>query len=149
MNIKAFSKYLEGKYKGDIDLKYITNGFPLWLSTYTKNTKPTNLSQTVYNIANNKRELLAILDKYIDECNAGQIEPILYKPNYLLMIFCIPKKDGYKEYAKLRIIRNGSFHTDDTTAINDWISKKRCRMAFIPNLKKDAKLLVDKNYFAL
>ncbi len=65
------------------------------------------------------------------------------------MIFCIPKKDGYGEYTKLRILRNGSFHSDTTTCINEWILKSRCKMPFIPNLKKYAKLLLNKNYFAL
>ena len=65
------------------------------------------------------------------------------------MIFCIPKKDGYGEYTKLRILRNGSFHAINKTAINEWIIKKRCKMPFIPNLKKYAKLLINKNYFAL
>ena len=65
------------------------------------------------------------------------------------MIFCVPKKDGYGAYTKLRVIRNGSFSQNGKTAINEWIIKQRCKMPNIPNLKQYAELLQDKNYFAL
>ncbi len=82
LNISKFSKYLQYKKTSEFDMKLIQSGAPLWLSFYGKfdqNGKPitpNNLSTRVSNLLLKKSDIYAIFDKFIEECKAGQIEPI-------------------------------------------------------------------------
>ncbi len=155
LNIAAFEKYLKGKRKEKSDIKWLKVGFPLWLKTHFKATnpntlsKPNNLSTKISNIANTPQEAVAILDKMIKEAENGQIEPFFGKPEYIIMIFCVPKKDGQGKYTKYRIIRNGSFKTGSTSSINEWIRPRKCKIPSLPNLKQYIKTLIDCNFFAI
>ncbi len=138
-----------------LDFKFIENGLPLWLSTYGKFDKnnnpiqPSNLSTKVSNLLLNENDIYAFVDKITEECRAGQIEPINYNPKYICMIFGVPKKDEFGFYTKTRVIRNGSFKTLNTTAINDWIRQEKCAMPTLPNLKTYVKLFLTKSHFAI
>ena len=50
---------------------------------------------------------------------------------------------------KLRVVRHGSFKTMDTTSINEWINKEKCKMPSLPNLKNYIDLLIDANLVTL
>ncbi len=155
-NIPAFTKYLKDKPKGKSDIKWITVGFPLWLKTHfqSKQQKATHiihnkLSTKISNIANTPKETIAILDKMISEAENGQIEPFFGIPEYVVMIFCTPKKDGQGKYTKFRVIRNGSFKTKYTSSINELIRPIKCKIPSLPNLKQYIKTLIDCNFFAI
>ena len=132
------------------DIKFIEDGFPLYLCTDDTPYTPVDLSQHVSNFIKDERDLCKIIDTFIEECQNGDIEPVQSKPKYFINVFTVPKKDSETGLmTKLRVVRHGSFKTLKTTAINDWILKERCKMPTLPNLKKYVQLLIKQNYASL
>ncbi len=124
LNINAFKYYLQGKFKYDSDINWLTKGFPLWLSSYANPKIPLHkLSKKVANFVNSPEEVLAILNKFIDEAKYGQIKAYSGEIKYFLSVHCVPKKGPLGNYSTFRIIRNGSFHTLHTLCINELIRK--------------------------
>ncbi len=155
LNIDRFKFYLRNKSNGLIDFQFIEEGLPLWLTTHGKLDsngdllEPTNLSTKVNNLLFSLEDVYAFVDKLSEECENGQIEPIDYNPKYICMIFGVAKKDAYGFYTKIRVIRNGSYKSKNTTAINEWIKKEKCKMPTIPNLIKYCQLFQTKKWFAI
>ena len=108
------------------------------------------LSQKPASVANNKKELIKIIDQFIKELKSGALIPTEINPRYIINVFCVPKKDPKTDLmTKLRVVRNSSFSTSKTTSINQWIDKFKCKMPSLPNLKDYCKLLIDSSYLAL
>ena len=113
-------------------------------------TTPFALSKKPANIANNKRELIKIIDHFIKELKSGAVIPAHSDPEYIINVFCVPKKDSKTgEKTKLRVVRHGSYATPGTTSINEWINKDKCKMPSLPNLKDYVSHLIDKEWMAL
>ena len=149
LNTVKFEKYLQGIKRQNVNINYIKEGWPIF-KRHDKQTKEfLPLSTKVSHHANSYKEIIEIIDKFITEIKTGKIEPINYTPKYIINCFCVPKKDKNGNYTKFRVVRNGSFSTKETTAINEWINKKKCKMPTLPNIKKYVKMLIDKNWFAL
>ena len=150
MNVEAFKKYLKTSNNPDIDIKYIQDGFPLYLCTDGTPYTPVDLSKKISNFIKDERDLCKIIDTFIEECENGDIIPTNNEPKYVINVFTVPKKDSETGLmTKLRVVRHGSFKTLDTTSINDWIKKEKCKMPTLPNLKRYVKLLIKHNYASL
>ena len=134
----------------NINIEFIEDGFPLYLITDGTKYKPVELCQKAASFANSKKEFVKILDQFIKEIEAGQIEPSDSPPKYIINVFCVPKKDSATGLmTKLRVVRHGSFSTATTTSINDWIDQQKCKMPTLPNLKDYIHLLIDCEWMAL
>ncbi len=102
------------------------------MKSYFNSSVPVyNLSKKVANFVNSPEEVLAILDKFIEEAKHGQIVAYHGKINYFLSIHCVPKKGPLGKYSTFRIIRNGSFHGVNTISINELIRKFVIFLCFI------------------
>jgi len=96
-------------------LDNIKNGYPLGITK-----TPHNLSTKISNYAKNEKHIVKILKQFIKETKNGDIEPINYHPNYIINVFCVPKKDADTgKMTKLRVVRHGSFSTKSKKSIND------------------------------
>ena len=147
LNLKAFEQYLKDVNKPDINLNYIKDGFPLYLK---ESELPTNLSTHISNWAKNRKDIIKILKQFIKECKNGAIIPTKQSPKYNINVFTVPKKDSTTgEYTKLRVVRHGSFHTNTTTSINQWIQPEKCKMPTLPNLKDYVRVLIEQNWISL
>lgn len=150
LNITAFRKYLEGAIDPSINIKFIEDGYPLYLATDGLGFKPIALCQKSASFANTKREFIKIIEQIIKELESGAIVPSNTPPSYVLNLFCVPKKDSATGLmTKLRVVRHGSFKTANTTSINDWIDQQKCKMPTLPNLKDYVKLLINSKWMAL
>lgn len=150
LNIKAFKQYLKGHLEEEMNIKFIEDGFPLWLKTDGTDEIPTNLSQKPASFCTSREEFLKIIKQCIKELKAGQIVPSKTPPKYVIIVFCVPKKDGETgKMTKLRVVRHGSYSTANTTSINQWIKKEKCKMPTLPNLKKYINLLIKCNWMTL
>lgn len=95
---------------------------------------------------------MEILKTATTECLKGDIRPTTdgEQPEYIVNLFSVPKKNSETgQMTKLRIVRHGSFCTPNTTSINDWIQRDKCKMPSLPNLNDYCRLLVDKNFVCL
>ena len=150
LNVTAFRKYIEDSLDPSINISFIEDGYPLYLLTDKLGFKPVALSQKSASFANTKRQFIKILEQIIKELQSGAIEPSDSPPSYVLNLFCVPKKDSATGLmTKLRVVRHGSFHTANTTSINDWIDQQKCKMPTLPNLKDYIKLLINSKWMAL
>ena len=123
-------------------LDNIKNGYPLGITK-----TPHNLSTKISNYAKNEKHIVKILKQFIKETKNGDIEPINYHPNYIINVFCVPKKDADTgKMTKLRVVRHGSFSTKSKKSINDFIDPEYTQMDRLPNLKDYVNLLIDKNF---
>ncbi len=150
-NLELFEYFLFGKHNYKSDIKWLRFGFPLWLSSYFPEHKHlvNKLYKQVRNFVNSKEEVIAIMDKFIEEAEKGQIIAYNGKIHYFLGIHCVPKKDSQGNYTKFRVIRNGSIADKHTISLNNLIRKIKCKMPSLPNIKKYASLFLKNNYFAL
>ena len=150
LNITAFRKYLESSIDPAINIKFIEDGYPLYLITDGTEVKPVALSQKTATFATTKQEFIKIVNQFIKELQAGAIEPSDKPPKYVINVFCVPKKDSATGLmTKLRVVRHGSFSEATTTSINDWIDKQKCKMPTLPNLKDYVRLLIGCNWMSL
>ena len=150
LNIEAFRRYLKNSKDPNINIKFIEDGFPLYLITDGTKFKPINLSQKRASFANNKKEFLKIVKQFTKELKSGAIVPSETPPLHIINVFCVPKKDSETgQMTKLRVVRHGSFATTNTTSINDWIDPNKCKMPTLPNLKDYVKLLINSNWMTL
>ena len=134
----------------EIDIKFIEDGYPLYLITSGSEFEPISLCQKRATFANSKREFIKILDQLIKELKKGDIVPSDKPPSYILNLFCVPKKNSETGLmTKLRVVRHGSYSTATTTSINDWIDKEKCKMETLPNLKDYVKLLIGCDWMSL
>ena len=117
---------------------------------FLHNRKPHNLSTNISNWAKDRKDLLKIVKQFTKECRNGAIIPTTTKAKYNINVFTVPKKDSSTGlYTKLRVVRHGSYHTKNTTSINDWIIPEKCKMPTLPNLKDYVRILIDKNWMSL
>ncbi len=92
LNIEAFENLLEGKDTKESDLRWLRYGFPLWLKLYFKDViSIEQLSTKVQNYINSPEEVFAILDKFIEEGEKGQIIAYTGIIKYCLSVHCVPK----------------------------------------------------------
>ena len=150
LNVEAFNKYLRSSNDPNINIRFIEDGFPLYLKTDNTPYKPIDLSQQISNFIKDERDLCKIIDTFIEECENGDIVPAYDNASYVINVFTVPKKDSETGLmTKLRVVRHGSFKTLNTTSINDWIRRDKCKMPTLPNLKKYVNLLIKHNYASL
>ena len=71
LNVRAFEKYLKNSNDKDINIKFIKDGFPLFLS----DRNPTRLSKKISNWAKDKNDILKIIKQFTKECKNGAIIP--------------------------------------------------------------------------
>ena len=146
----AFEKYLKNATNPNINIKFIDDGFPLYLKTDGTPFEPVDLSQQISNFIKDERDLCKIIDTFIDECEKGYVVPINKPARYNICVFTVPKKDSETGLmSKLRVVRHGSFKQMNTTSINEWINKEKCKMPTLPNLKDYVKLLIKANRASL
>ena len=150
LNIKAFTKYLRGSLEGERNIKFISDGFPLFLITDGTEYKPINLCQKKASFCNTKEEFIKIIKQFIKELESGAIIPSKTPPKYIINVFCVPKKDAETgKMTKLRVVRHGSYCTANTSSINQWIDQRKCKMPTLPNLKDYVRLLINCNWMTL
>ena len=129
LNVDAFRKYLKITNDPRVDIKFIDDGFPLYLKTDGTMCEPVDLSQKISNFIKDERDLCKIIDTFIDECEKGYIVPTTKPARYNICVFTVLKKDSkIGLMTKLRVVRHGSFKQMNTTSINDWINKEKCKM---------------------
>ena len=129
LNVETFRKCLKSSKDPTIYIKLIEDVFPLYLCTDNALYKPVDLSQHISNFIKDERDLLKIIDIFIEECESGDVEPVNHNPKHVINVFTVPKKDfETRLMTKLRVVRHGSFKTLKTTSINDWIRKDKCKM---------------------
>ena len=110
LNVSAFINYLEGSLDPSLDIKFIEDGYSLYLITDGTELKPVCLTQKVANMATTKREFIKIIDQLIKELQSGAVIPSTERPKYIINLFCVPKKDSATGLmTKLRVVRHGSF----------------------------------------
>ena len=127
-NLSAWDKYLSKKPKGERDFNFVSNGCPLWFITHGKDEQPTNLNQKNVHYFDNWDQCAAILDKFTQELLDGVIVPTDSLPRFVCSSFTVPKKGKTGKYDAYRVVRNGSFKTNATTSINQWIDPEKCKM---------------------
>ena len=134
-NTKLFDKYLKSKTEYKTDINHITNGFPLWIKENIDNLPP--LSTKPASFCSNINEFNAIIKTFTDELESNFIEPINQNSlNYVINVFCIPKKDDSGNYTKYRVVRNGSWKDKNRASINEYIDNDRTSIPTLPNLVK-------------
>jgi len=94
LNVSAFRNYLKDSLDPNVDIKFVEDGFPLYLITDGTGLRPLRLLQKTANMANTKREFVKIIDQLIKELQSGAIIPTKQKPEYVINLFCVPKKDS-------------------------------------------------------
>ena len=140
LNLSAFNKYLKGETHPHRNIQLISDGYPLHLI----------LSQKPQNVINSKRELIKIIDHFIAELKSGAVVPTTQPPKYNINVFCVPKKDSQTgEKTKLRVVRHGSYADKNSTSINEWINKNKCKMPTLPNLHDYVEHLIDAEWMSL
>ncbi len=145
-NIELFREYLQDHPNYDIEIRYIEDGYPLWLKT----RDPSNLSKCVSNIVRDKRELHAILKRMVKEAKKGYITATNKQLHYNLNLLCVPKKDNETGLmTEIRVARHGSFATLRKVAINELIQKERCKILTLPNIRKYIEVLIKYEYVSL
>ena len=150
LNVEAFRKYLKSSDNPDINIKFIDDGYPLYLNTDGTPLEPVDLSTKISNFIKDERDLCKIIDTFIEETEKGHIVPVNKPSQYNICVFTVPKKDSETGLmTKLRVVRHGSFKTMDTTSINEWINKEKCKMETLPNLKSYVSLLINHNRVSL
>ena len=90
LNIQAFEKYLKDSNDEKINIKFIKDGFPLFLS----DRNPKKLSKKISNWAKDKNDILKIIKQFTKECRNGAIIPSQNEANYNINVFTVPKKDS-------------------------------------------------------
>ena len=150
LNVEAFRKYLTNANHPELDIKFIEDGFPMYLDP--KKGPPVNLSQEEFHIVDSWEHVFKILDTIIDELARGCLIPVETKPDYLIVLFCAPKKPKAHQTHAWRVVRHCSFARFLYTSINEWIDPDKCRMHDllhpIPNLKSYCKVFYKKSRFS-
>ena len=70
-------------------------------------------------------------------------------PRFVCSSFTVPKKGKTGKYDAYRVVRNGSFKTNATTSINQWIDPEKCKMHNLPNLRTYAHFFEGKKVASL
>ena len=147
-NISNFEKLLANKPSYDEDISHIKNGFPLWIKQHTNDLPP--LSKVPASFCHNEKEFAEIVETKTKELEKGFIEPYpLEKLDYVINVFCVPKKDEFGKPTLYRVVRNGSWKAKNKAAINDYIDSNKTSIPTLPNLIKYVQHLINHNFFAL
>lgn len=145
-NVELFREYLADHPQGDVNILYITDGYPLWLNS----RDPKKLSKQVFNICRDKRDLYEILLRMVKEARSGKIKPASKQGHYQLNLLCVPKKDAETGYmTNVRVARHGSYATRHKLPINKDIDKEHCKMENLPNTRKYIHRLIKWGYVSL
>ena len=145
-NIELFRDYLSDHPDGEINIKYVVDGFPLWLTS----RDPNKLSKQIFNIIRDKDDLYHMLLRMVKEARTGKISPAPKQGHYQLNLLCVPKKDAETGYmTDVRVARHGSYAARHKIAINSKIDKERCKMENLPNTRKYIERLIEYGYVSI
>jgi len=113
------------------------------------NAPPHNLSLRPAHWFQTLRDAAFILDKFISELKKAILIESPSRPLYFINFFAVPKKGPDGKMSKLRLIRNASYHTASTFCINDFILQSAYQIKTMPNLRRYASLMHNRQFMAL
>ncbi len=143
-NRKRIVDYLKHHPNGDVEIRLLCEGYPLYLTD--RSTR--NLNKRVSNICGSVDDLRAILKCMLSEAEKGYIRKGI--GHYQLNLIVVPKKDNRTLWmSKKRVARHGSYCTKNNVAINTNISEEHSAIPTLPNIRKYLQKLILYDYVSL